>query len=180
MNLRDELQDKEFRDAFVVENIRTAIAHQIRINREKRKWSQSDLAKRTSKTQSVISRLEDPDYGKLSLQTLFDLAKSFDIALDVRFVSFRHLIERVSNTTADTLFVPSFDNEPVKESAPATDNRRSNPAGTIFALAEAFSGLGAVGQRRQSLVATQYHPSRRTELTSIQEDRQSARAAAFR
>ncbi|MEP7245780.1 MAG: helix-turn-helix transcriptional regulator [Gammaproteobacteria bacterium] len=106
-----DFQDKEYRDAFVESNIRNAIAFQIRALRKKRSWSQGDLATRSGKAQNVISRLEDPDYGRYTLQTLLALAATFDVALSVRFVSYGELLSQLKNVSDEALAVPSFEDE---------------------------------------------------------------------
>jgi len=103
---------KEYREAFVESEISIGIPFQIRAIREKRKWSQQDLAEKTGKKQSVISQLENPNYGRLSLSTLKTLAAAFDCGLLVRFVPYSELIWRATNLSPDDLSIPDFDHDP--------------------------------------------------------------------
>jgi transcriptional regulator with XRE-family HTH domain len=106
-----ELQDKEFRDVYMTDQVRTWIAFQIRALREQadRRWSQAELAERSGKRQSVISRLENPDYGKLSLQTLLEIACAFDLPLLVQFVEWEDWLTRMANVSPGGLQKCSFD-----------------------------------------------------------------------
>jgi transcriptional regulator with XRE-family HTH domain len=78
--LFEKLKSKPYRQAYVAEHVRTGIAYQIRSLRAQRGWSQKRLAEEMGKPQSVVSRLEDPDYGKLSVQTILEGAAVFDVA----------------------------------------------------------------------------------------------------
>ncbi len=111
------LEDKEYRDAFVAENISTGIALQIRAMRMARGWSQEELARRAGKKQEVISKLENPDYGSYTLKTLKDLASAFDVALTVEFAPFSELVDRFVNVSREDLEVPSFDHDRALQAA---------------------------------------------------------------
>jgi len=110
----EDLKDKEYRDAFVAEHIDTGVPFQIRALREQegRKWTQKDLGIRAGMAQETISRLEDPNYGKLTLKTLKRIASAFDVALMVRFISFSELVEWELHLTPDSLRALSFEKDP--------------------------------------------------------------------
>lgn len=110
--LIEKLRNKEYRDAFVIEIIDTGVPFQIYALREQRKWTQKELGTYTGMAQETISRLEDPNYSKLTLKTLKRLASAFDVALMVRFVPFSELVELELNLTGGSLEVLSFEKEP--------------------------------------------------------------------
>ena len=104
-----ELTNVEFRDAYMTEQVRSYIAFQIRALREQRRWSQGDLARESGKTQSVISRMEDPDYDKLGLQSCLEIAVAYDVPLLVQFVEWDDWLARMSNMSPSALRKRSFD-----------------------------------------------------------------------
>jgi transcriptional regulator with XRE-family HTH domain len=134
--LVEELKDKKFRDAYVAEHVKTSVPIQIYILREQRRWNQTQLAERAKTTQTVISRLEDHDYGRLSISSLLKLASAFDVALLIKFVPFTRLFKEFEDTSPEALSAKSFleelpdiaawaeDNEVEQEERPAA---RSNP-----------------------------------------------------
>jgi len=103
-----ELRDKEFRDEYVSAHIATGLAHQIRILREQRGWSQRKLAEKVGTKQNVVSRWENPNYGKLTIETVSKLASAFDVALLVRFVSFSRLLTETTDLSPSALRATGF------------------------------------------------------------------------
>ena len=106
--LTNNLGNKAYRDAFVESHIRAGLSFQIRAMRDARGWTQKTLAERANTKQEAISRLENPDYGRFTLETLKRLASAFDVALVVRFAPFSELIDRVSSLRPSDLNVPDF------------------------------------------------------------------------
>lgn len=106
-------KSKEYRTAYIAAHVRNGVAFQLRAMREARGWDQREVACRLGnvKLQPVISRYENPDYGRFSVSTLLDLAAAFDVALVVRFAPFREVVGWESNLSMRTLNVPSFPNE---------------------------------------------------------------------
>jgi transcriptional regulator with XRE-family HTH domain len=111
--IRDSLDNKEYREALAVEHVNTTLAIQIRNMRENHnpKWKQSDLSDRLGKHQETISQWENPDYGRYSITTLKKLAAAFDVALLVKFVPFSELVSDMVNLSTTRLSPPSFDEE---------------------------------------------------------------------
>jgi transcriptional regulator with XRE-family HTH domain len=93
--LINELRDKSYRDAFVEAHAGDSIAFQLKAMRLARDMGQRDVAGLLGNPdlQPMISRYENPDYGKYSVNTLLALARTFDVALVVHFAPFSELVD---------------------------------------------------------------------------------------
>jgi len=142
----EELKDKEFRDIFVREFIQGGLPFQIRILREDRGLTQRELGEKVGMRQSAISRVEDPDYGALSLKTLLRLASAFDVGLLVRFAAYGKIIETMEDLSPEALAVPSFEDDPVIHGvAKATTHNTPEEVPTATAPESPFEGEGDTG-----------------------------------
>jgi transcriptional regulator with XRE-family HTH domain len=115
-SVREELLDnfktgREYRHAFVEEKIRTSIAAQIRAIREQRGLTQPDFARELEKSQSWVSRLEDPNQPPPTVPSLLKVAEAFDVDLEIRFGRFSDLLRRLDAMTPESFEIPSFQEE---------------------------------------------------------------------
>lgn len=102
---------KARRDLFVAGQIKTGIPFQVRALRDKRGWTQAQLGAELGMTQTNISRLESPGYGRLNITTLQRIASVFGVALVVRFVPFSELIQWTDKLSPEVVAPQSFEEE---------------------------------------------------------------------
>ena len=108
-----KLQEKEYRDAYVKATITHGLAHQIRCNRELRKWTQTSLAEKcgAKTTQVTISRLEDPAYDKFTFNTILKVASALDVAVHVKLVPYSKFLLETADKSVVGLCAKSFSEE---------------------------------------------------------------------
>ena len=123
-------EDKAYRHAYAEESLNFTIATQIKVLREQREPpTQELLAKEAGMRQSMISRYENVNYSSWSINTLRKLANAFDVYLDVRFRSFRDLVESTDRFSRDALQVPAFTEDPYfKEQQSLARQAQNQPA----------------------------------------------------
>ena len=145
--LARKLQDKEYRDHFIAEGIYSALPLKIYSLREQRGLSQRELGKKIGVAQAWVSKLEDPNYGKLTLSTLLKLASAFDVGLEVDFVPFSKVLSDVVNLSPESFKVPSFSGD---------RDLHSRQPGPVCVLPKRLSFATALaGGAAKSLGATQ-------------------------
>lgn len=104
----EKLKNEQYRKALVEAHLSINIPYQIRALRKQREWEQGELAEKAGMKQPTISRLEKPGYGKTNLDTLIRLANAFDVALIVRFATYRDLLNWSEQFSPDEFQVRSF------------------------------------------------------------------------
>jgi transcriptional regulator with XRE-family HTH domain len=132
--------NKAYRDGYLQSHVRGGIAYQIRALRTKIGLSQVEFAEATGKKQSTISRLENTEYGKVSVQTLLDIACATDVALLVRFVDYSLFLR----TTAD-MSPQALGPDNIFET-----NAHAIVRGKTSILNRAFAGWGSLHENPQS------------------------------
>jgi transcriptional regulator with XRE-family HTH domain len=159
LRIIDEIKDPEYRRGLVEAHAKDTVAFQIRQLRKSKGWEQRDLASAlgNAKLQPMVSRYENPDYGRYSISTLLDLAAAFDVALVVRFAPFSELVEWDLASTERTLRPPSY----------AEDKQ----LGKLAAYASGSKHLSAIGDWQESVTATrQTAPMGTTDMQQSEEN----------
>lgn len=109
------LDNREFRASYMAHGLRAYLADQIRALRANR--SQREFGRLIGKPQSVVSRLENEDYGKLTLQTLLDIAEKLDIALVIKFADFPTFLRAVADASPDAMAPKGYHDPPAQQVA---------------------------------------------------------------
>ena len=107
-DLLTRLHDREYREAFISSTINSTIAYQIRGLRKLHDLDQAELGNLAGMKQTAISRLENPDYGNLSVNTLKRIAKALDVGLIVRFAPFSEIVRWRFSMNQRDMAPPSF------------------------------------------------------------------------
>jgi transcriptional regulator with XRE-family HTH domain len=85
--------DKDYRDAYLDGHVKGSIAYQIFQLRKNLDLNQSQFGALISQPQTVVSRLENTEYGAVTVNTLIKIAQGLGIGLEIRFCDYPHLIE---------------------------------------------------------------------------------------
>ena len=109
--LLEKLTDKEYRDAFISEEIDVGLPMQLRSMRDSRGWKQQYVAEKTGTKQPRFSLMEKAGYGNFSLNTLKKLASLFDVGLIVSFVPWGEMIDFIEAMTSARLNAMGFADE---------------------------------------------------------------------
>lgn len=87
-NKAHKFQSKGYRQTHMETHLKEFLAAQIKSMRTERGLSQCAFSKLLGTSQTVVSRLENPEYGKFTLATLIGIANKLNIALSVTFMSY--------------------------------------------------------------------------------------------
>lgn len=110
-----KLRKKAYRSAYSRHKVVQGLAFQIKELRIERGLTQAKLASLLGlKGQSAVARMEDPSYGKMSIQTLLKIANVLDITLLVKFLPYSKFLIETEDVRPESLRAPSFDDECAK------------------------------------------------------------------
>jgi hypothetical protein len=112
LTLADNMRDKRYRDSYVATHTRHILARQMRNFRGER--SQAEFGELIGKRQTVVSRLENPNYGAWQLRTMLEIAGQLNIAVFARFVDFPTFL-KYSNDLSDAALHPKeYDEQAIR------------------------------------------------------------------
>jgi transcriptional regulator with XRE-family HTH domain len=170
-----QIGELEMRHAYMADQVRTRIALQIRALRDQaeRRWSQAELGRRAGKPQNVISRIENPDYGQLTLQTLFDMAAAFDLPLYIDFPEWEDWLRDVKDFSTASLQRPSFSLDRLVNLAQASVSQ------PVAAAAAAEAAERASIQQKANVVSLRFSLPTQTEMDDVTKQTEASVVAAF-
>lgn len=109
-----KLRDISYRNSYVESHTKLFLARQMRAFRGDK--TQKQFADALGVSQSVVSeRLENPNYGKSSLQTLFDTAAKLNVAVFVRFVDFETFLKLSEDMSDNAVRPAEYDQKTLDE-----------------------------------------------------------------
>lgn len=162
--LVSSLEDKEYRDAFVADQIRIGVPLQIKMMRDERDWTQEVLGQGMTPPmmQESVWRLENPNKANLTIGTLLRVASAFDVALMVRFVPFSELIDSTPWLSGTDRSIPEY--------AKDSGLRKTAAAPRVVNLMDALN-KAAIGATKETSSSTVVDPRTRFTLEAIRENK---------
>ncbi|MFZ0392864.1 MAG: helix-turn-helix transcriptional regulator [Terracidiphilus sp.] len=164
-NLRD---DREYAEEYAKSFLNAHVATQIKVIREQRGMTQSELGSLTGTTQAGISRYEDVNYSSWSLRTLMKLARAFGVRLRVSFDSYGTLPDEVVRFDRERLQVASRENDPRLFADDKAEPPRDFTSVTDIGAYKALAGIGQPDDTQAG--GREYGADRSSESASIGND----------
>jgi transcriptional regulator with XRE-family HTH domain len=148
--LKEELRDAEYAEGYADSFLNAYIATQIKILREQRRLSPSDLAAQIGLTERGVVRLEDVNRSTWSLKTLKKLAHAYAVRLKISFETFGSLPNEVIHFNRRSLERVSLHDDPQlrNSSSPEAQLGRSRSSIPLPSQGSEESGYSLSGQQR--------------------------------
>lgn len=106
-SLAEKMQNKRYRHGYVAAHTRQVLAKQMREFRGD--MPQTEFADHIGKRQTVVSRLENPNYVGWTLSTMFEIANKLDVAVLVRFADFPTFLRVTEDMSEQALHPRAYD-----------------------------------------------------------------------
>lgn len=136
--LLSTLRDREYRREFVNDRVKSSVALQIRALRAQRNnMTQKQLGDAIGMAQTWVSKLENPEYGKMTVATLLRIAEAFDIDLEIKFRPFSRTVDTLPTQGPDYFTVPSFEEEFGEEPLSSEEQGKAERLGAKLSLQDA-------------------------------------------
>jgi len=104
--------NKKFREEFNALQLKRGVPFQVRALLKKKRWTQEQLAEYANLSQGVVSRVQNPNYGNLTINTIARVAAGFDVAFVGRFVPFSELVDWFEDLSEEeSANIESFEKE---------------------------------------------------------------------
>lgn len=142
LNIWSEFEaSKDYREAFVEENVYISVAAQLTVLREQRELSQTAAGKLVGMAQERISILEDPNsQHKPTLKTLLKFAAGFDCGLEVRFVPISKVLDDSFRIGEAEMRVDSFNWEKKQVRQKLSSAARTGVEGAVISIDSYIKG----------------------------------------
>lgn len=108
-----DFRDQEYRESYAEDFLNTSIATQLRVVREQREVTQTELAEAIGTKQTAISRIENVNNTARNIGTLMKVAFKLGCRLKVSFETFGSLIDESLEFSREQLQRPSFEEDTV-------------------------------------------------------------------
>jgi len=141
-DLASSFADREFRASYFAQHLRMFLADQIRGLRGD--MSQAEFGRVLNKPQSVVSRIEDEEYGRVSLQTLIDVAQSLDIGLIIKFVDFPTFLRETADMSDEAIVPRSYTDDQMSDLLQKDATTQPTADGTARSMPSSLHSLNAV------------------------------------
>jgi len=115
LRLAEKMHDKEYRDGYVAAHTRQVLSKQMREFRGAK--PQVEFAALLDKRQTMVSRLENPNYSGWTLNTLFEVASKLNVAVFVRFVDFQTFLQYTGKQSEAALHPERYNQKRVDDFA---------------------------------------------------------------
>lgn len=118
-NLKAEFQDEDYRYAYAQSFLNTKLASQIKTLREQRGMTQAEAAAKMDIKQPGYRRFEDVNHEVWKTDSLWNIARTYGVRLDISFKTFGTLPGEKERLTKESLQLPMFEDDPAfKEPSP--------------------------------------------------------------